>query len=70
MGFRNILVRSYVIILLKFFIFLLCIINFPFCIIAAIWIGYKQIKVSRNLAISSTMIEVINGRYTMDIFDL
>ncbi len=58
------------IILLKIFIYLLCIINFPFCIIAAIWIGYKQIKVSQKLGVSATMIEVINGRYTMDLFDL
>lgn len=57
-------------ILLKVFIYLLCIINFPFCIIAVIWIGYKQVKISQKLGVSATMIEVINGRFTMDIFDL
>ena len=42
----------------------------PLAIIGAIWVGYKQIVVSRKLGVSQTAIEVINGRWTMHIFGL
>ncbi|MEM7118474.1 MAG: SAM-dependent methyltransferase [Chloroflexota bacterium] len=42
----------------------------PLAIIGAIWIGYKQIVVSRKLGVSQTAIEIINGRWTMHIFGL
>ena len=55
---------------LKFIVYLLCIINLPLTIISVIVIWYKQVKVSAKLNLSSTMVEVINGRYTMHIFKL
>jgi methyltransferase (TIGR00027 family) len=42
----------------------------PLAIIGAIWTGYKQIMVSKNLGVSQTAIEIINGRWTMHIFGL
>ncbi len=42
----------------------------PFGIIGAIMIYYKQMYVSKKLGVSSTAIEIINGRWTMDKFGL
>ncbi|MEM7331989.1 MAG: class I SAM-dependent methyltransferase, partial [Chloroflexota bacterium] len=42
----------------------------PLAIIGAIWTGYKQIVVSKNLGVSQTAIEILNGRFTMHIFGL
>ena len=42
----------------------------PLAIIGAIWVGYKQIVVSRKLGVSQTAVEIINGRWTMHIFGL
>ena len=42
----------------------------PFGIIGAIIIYYKQIYVSKRLGVSSTAIEIINGRWTMDKFGI
>ncbi len=42
----------------------------PFGIIGAIIIYYKQMYVSKKLGVSSTAIEIINGRWTMDKFGL
>lgn len=42
----------------------------PFGIIGAIIIYYKQMHVSKKLGVSSTAIEIINGRWTMDKFGL
>ena len=39
-------------------------------LIAVIWVGYKQIIVSKKLGVSQTMVEIINGRWTMDWFGL
>ncbi len=42
----------------------------PLGIIGGIIIAYKQIYVSKKLKVSSTAIEIINGRWTMDKFKL
>jgi methyltransferase (TIGR00027 family) len=42
----------------------------PFGIIGAIIIYYKQMYVSKKLGVSSTAIEIINGRWIMDKFGL
>jgi len=42
----------------------------PFGIIGAIIIYYKQMHVSKQLGVSSTAVEIINGRWTMDRFGM
>lgn len=42
----------------------------PLGIIGAAWTGYKQIIVSQRLGLSQTAIEIINGRWTMDVFGM
>ncbi|MFZ1757403.1 MAG: SAM-dependent methyltransferase [Caldilineaceae bacterium] len=42
----------------------------PLAIVGAIWVGYKQLVVSKKLGVSQTAIEIINGRWTMHIFGL
>jgi methyltransferase (TIGR00027 family) len=42
----------------------------PLAIIGAITVGYKQLIVSKNIGISQTAIEILNGRWTMHIFGL
>ena len=42
----------------------------PLAIIGAVWVGYKQLVVSKRLGVSQTAIEIINGRWTMHIFGL
>jgi len=42
----------------------------PFGIIGLIIISYKQMYVSKKLGVSSTAIEIINGRWAMDKFGL
>ena len=57
--------------ILAFIIFIILQILFiPLAIIGAIWVGYKQIVVSKKLGVSQTAIEIINGRWTMHIFGL
>ena len=57
--------------ILGFIIYLFIQILFiPFGIIGAIIIYYKQMYVSKKLGVSSTAIEIINGRWTMDKFGL
>lgn len=46
------------------------IIFIPLAIIGAIWVGYKQLVVSKRLGVSQTAIEILNGRWTMHIFGL
>ena len=46
---------------------LLCI---PLAIVGIAITGYKQIKVSAKLGVSQTAIEILNGRWTMDIFGM
>lgn len=42
----------------------------PLAIIGALLVAYKQLIVSKNLGVSQTAIEIINGRWTMHIFGL
>ncbi len=42
----------------------------PLAIIGAILVAYRQLIVSKNLGVSQTAIEIINGRWTMHIFGL
>lgn len=49
---------------------MLCLLNIPIALLAAIWIGFKQVLISKKLGVSATMIEVVGGRFTMDLFCL
>ncbi len=42
----------------------------PLAIIGVMWVLYKQLIVSKNLGVSQTAIEILNGRWTMHIFGL
>ena len=42
----------------------------PLAAVGFVLVFYKQMFVSRRLGVSSTAVEVINGRWTMDIFGL
>ena len=42
----------------------------PLAVIGFVLVFFKQMFVSRRLGVSSTAVEVINGRWTMDIFGL
>jgi methyltransferase (TIGR00027 family) len=42
----------------------------PLAIIGVLMVAYRQMITSRKLGVSSTAIEVINGRWTMDVFGL
>lgn len=42
----------------------------PLGILGAVITGYKQIRVSQRLGLSQTAVEIINGRWTMDVFGL
>ena len=42
----------------------------PLSLLGAIWVAYKQIVVSSRMGVSQTAVEVINGRWTMDVFGL
>ena len=42
----------------------------PLGIIGVILVGYRQLIVSKNLGVSQTAIEIINGRWTMHVFGL
>jgi len=42
----------------------------PLAIVGAVWVGYKQLVVSKKLGVSQTAIEILNGRWTMHIFGL
>lgn len=46
------------------------IIFIPMAIIGFILVAYKQMIVSKKLGVSQTAIEVINGRWTMDVFGM
>lgn len=49
---------------------ILQIVLLPLGIIGASLTGYKQIRVSQRLGLSQTAVEIINGRWTMDVFGL
>lgn len=58
-------------ILISFAVFVILQILFiPFAFIGGYWVYHKQIKVSRKLGVSGTAVEVLNGRWTMSVFDL
>ncbi|TDI58925.1 MAG: SAM-dependent methyltransferase [Alphaproteobacteria bacterium] len=42
----------------------------PIGLIGVIWVGYRQVWISRKLGLSQTAVEVINGRWTMDVFNI
>jgi hypothetical protein len=42
----------------------------PLSVLGAIWVAYKQLVVSSRMGVSQTAVEVINGRWTMDVFGL
>jgi hypothetical protein len=52
------------------FYLILQIVFLPLTIIGISWVAYKQIRISQKLGLSQTAIEIINGRWTMDIFGL
>ena len=42
----------------------------PLAVVGFVLVGYKQMVVSRRLGVSQTGIEVLNGRWTMHVFDV
>ncbi|MEP1422535.1 MAG: class I SAM-dependent methyltransferase [Erythrobacter sp.] len=42
----------------------------PISVIGAALVGYRQLVVSKRLGLSQTAVEIINGRWTMDVFGL
>jgi methyltransferase (TIGR00027 family) len=42
----------------------------PLSILGSLWVGYKQIWISRKLGLSQTAVEILNGRLTADIFGM
>jgi methyltransferase (TIGR00027 family) len=42
----------------------------PFSLIGVIMVGYRQLVVSKKLGVSQTAVEIINGRWAMDVFGL
>jgi hypothetical protein len=42
----------------------------PMSLFGAILVGYRQMVVSKRLGVSQTAIEVFNGRWTMDLFEI
>ena len=42
----------------------------PISLLGVIWVAYKQIVVSSRMGVSQTTVEIINGRWTMDVFGL
>ena len=42
----------------------------PISLIGAIFVGYRQLVVSKRLGVSHTAVEIINGRWAMDVFGL
>ncbi len=57
--------------LLSFVVFLVLQIAFlPLAVVGFVVVAYKQMVVSRRLGVSQTMVEVLNGRWTMHVFDM
>ena len=58
-------------VLLSFAVFVILQILFiPLALIGGYWVYHKQINISKKLGVSGTAIEVLNGRWTMSVFDL
>lgn len=56
---------------LSFVVFLvLQVIFLPLAVVGFLIVGYKQMVVSKRLGVSQTMVEVINARWTMHVFDM
>ena len=57
--------------LLSFVVFLVLQIAFlPLAVMGFVMVAYKQMVVSKRLGVSQTMVEVLNGRWTMHVFDM
>jgi hypothetical protein len=57
--------------LLSFLAFLaLQVVFFPMAVVGVVLIAYKQMVISKRLGVSQTGIEVLNGRWTMHIFEM
>lgn len=42
----------------------------PLAIVGFVVVAYKQMVVSKRLGVSQTMVEVLNARWTMHVFEL
>ena len=42
----------------------------PLSLIGVVLVGYRQLIVSKRLGVSQTAVEILNGRWTMDVFGL
>jgi hypothetical protein len=42
----------------------------PLALVGVLLVAYKQMVVSKRLGVSQTAIEVLNGRWTMHVFDI
>jgi len=49
---------------------LLQIVFLPLALVGFVLVGYKQMVVSKRLGVSQTGIEILNGRWTMHVFDI
>jgi methyltransferase (TIGR00027 family) len=57
--------------LLSFLVFLaLQIVFLPLAVVGVVLVAYKQMVISKRLGVSQTGIEVLNGRWTMHVFDM
>ncbi|MEM6856883.1 MAG: SAM-dependent methyltransferase [Pseudomonadota bacterium] len=57
--------------ILAFLIFVpLQIVWLPLSLIGALLVAYRQLVISKKLGVSQTAVEIINGRWTMDVFGL
>ena len=57
--------------LLSFVVFLVLQIAFlPLAVVGFVILAYKQLAVSKRLGVSQTMVEVLNARWTMHIFNI
>lgn len=57
--------------LFSFVVFLVLQIAFlPLAVVGFVIVAYKQLAVSKRLGVSQTMVEVLNARWTMHVFDM
>jgi methyltransferase (TIGR00027 family) len=57
--------------LFSFVVFLVLQIAFlPLAVVGLVIVAYKQLAVSKRLGVSQTMVEVLNARWTMHVFDM
>ena len=42
----------------------------PLSLIGVVLVGYRQLVLSKRLGVSQTAVEILNGRWTMDVFGL